>query len=176
MKETWKNIPNFDNKYRISNDGVVFSNVSGVVLNQYKDKDGYMIVHLSKHHQTYNRRVHRLVAQAFIPNPNDLPMVNHKDCDRSNNNVDNLELCDAKYNAQYGYLYGGLKNCITHIPRDINNKRIQQFTKDGLFVKEYPSVKIAAKETGISRTNIQGCANPKYKNHKSAGGFIWKYS
>ena len=80
--------------------------VKGHVLKQCNDKDGYLVVYVPVDKKWTNKRVHRLVAQTFIPNPNGLPMINHKDCDRANNEVSNLEWCDNSYNVQYREKFG----------------------------------------------------------------------
>ena len=115
MKEIWKDIPGYEGIYIVSNFGKVKSLqrtrkgsygsiriVYEKILNHKIDKDGYHIVTLSKEGKTKCIGVHRLVAQAFLPNSYNFPMINHKDEDPSNNFVDNLEWCDAKYNCNYG--------------------------------------------------------------------------
>ena len=115
MVEIWKDIPGYEGIYAVSNFGKVKSLqrtrkgsygsiriVYEKILNHKIDKDGYHIVTLSKEGKTKCIGVHRLVAQAFLPNIYNLPMVNHKDENPSNNFVDNLEWCTAKYNNNYG--------------------------------------------------------------------------
>jgi len=78
----------------------------GHILKQRLINSGYMVVYFRKNGKLVGRLVHRLVAEAFLPNPNNLPQVNHKDCDRTNNNVDNLEWCTISYNSRYREKYG----------------------------------------------------------------------
>ena len=78
----------------------------GRVLKQYYNRNGYMMVHIRIDGKQTNKYVHRLVAQAFLPNPDNLPQVNHLDCDRTNNNVENLEFCDNYYNQKYREEFG----------------------------------------------------------------------
>jgi len=80
--------------------------VKGRILKQYRHNNGYLFVSFSVNRKKVNRSVHRIIADCFIPNPDNLPQVNHKDCDRTNNNVSNLEWCDASYNNQYREKYG----------------------------------------------------------------------
>lgn len=80
--------------------------VKGQILKQHLDKSGYLYVSFNVNGKVVHRKVHRLVAETFIPNPHVLPQVNHKDCDPTNNCVDNLEWCDASYNMQYREKYG----------------------------------------------------------------------
>lgn len=123
----------------------------------------YEYVQIKKH----SLFIHRLVAETFIPNPDNLPQVNHKDENIHNNNVDNLEWCSAKYNANYG----------TRNERRSQKqyKYPQQYTLDGVFIKQYNSLSEAEKETGCKKTNISACCRDK-NNHKTCGGFKWKYA
>ena len=106
MLEIWKDIKGYEDKYKISNLGRVKSlkgkPLKGKILSIYKDKFGYVCVRLSKDNIQRTYRVHRLVAYAFLPNPNNYPEVNHKDEDRTNNCVNNLEWCSVSYNRNYG--------------------------------------------------------------------------
>ena len=113
---------------------------------------GYYSVDLMKNGKRYKFRVHRLVAEAFIPNPDNLPMVNHKDEDRLNNIASNLEWCDNTYNSQY--------------PNDLG---VYCFDLD----KYFKSASEAAVHTGVCRTSIVKCCNHKLQQ---AGGMLWCYS
>lgn len=101
MKEQWCYILNYSQKYLISNLGNIYSVKHKKLLKQSTDNKGYMRVNLYKG-KNHTVLVHRLVAQHFIPNPNKLPLVNHKDENPSNNSVDNLEWCTHTYNLNYG--------------------------------------------------------------------------
>lgn len=105
----------------------------------------------------------RLVAMAFIPNPDNLPCINHKDENPQNDCVENLEWCSVAYNNSYG----------SH--PDKTSKKVQQYTLDGVFVKEYRSIRKAAAELHIDQSNISKHlkGHPCYPH---AGGFIWRYS
>ena len=99
MEEKWLKVKGYEEFYEISDLGRIKSLISnGLILKQSLDKDGYCVVTLKRK----QFKVHRLVAMTFIPNPNNLPQVNHKDENKTNNTVDNLEWCDAKYNINYG--------------------------------------------------------------------------
>ena len=113
--EIWKDIEGYEGYYQVSNRGRVKSLERDVVKKDgtiihcneklkinVHDQKGYQMVKLHKNGSGSMKKVHRLVAQAFIPNPNNLPQVNHMDEVKSNNSVDNLEWCDSKYNNNYG--------------------------------------------------------------------------
>ena len=115
MIEEWRPIEGYEGLYEVSNTGQVrsldryvknghssYRLQKGRVLSPTKDRYGYLFVILTCNGKHKMFLVHRLVAQAFILNPDNLPQVNHKDEDKTNNRVDNLEWCDAKYNNNYG--------------------------------------------------------------------------
>ena len=118
--EIWKDIPEYEGKYQVSNlgrvkslqrwSGTKYYNREYILNNYVNKKNGYVYVYLTKNNKGKNIRLHRLVAQAFIPNPNNYLYINHKDCDRTNNNVNNLEWCTASYNVKYSFKYGKAKS------------------------------------------------------------------
>lgn len=95
-------IPGWEGLYSATTDGRIYSERNKIYLKPFLDKDGYYTVNLSKNGKAKTYRVHRLVAQTFLENPNDLPCINHKDENRINNCVKNLEFCTIEYNNQYG--------------------------------------------------------------------------
>lgn len=94
-------IPGYEGKYWATKSGAII-NGDGRGIRPYDNGYGYLIVELRAGGKRKHKRVHRLIAEAFIPNPNGLPEVNHKDENKHNNNVANLEWCDSSYNKQYG--------------------------------------------------------------------------
>ena len=111
MNEEWRPVVGYEGLYEVSNTGRVrsldrYDNRNcfrkSKVLSPVKDKYGYLLVNLYCNGKQHQMKIHRLVAEAFIPNQDDLPQVNHKDEDKTNNNVTNLEWCDATYNNNYG--------------------------------------------------------------------------
>lgn len=159
--EIFKDIPQYEGKYQISNKGRVWSIISQKYMKLYTTPTGYLTVSLvAKNGKQKVEKVHRLVGMAFIPNPDNLPQINHKDEVKTNNCVENLEWCDAKYNSNYG----------THM--DKIRKVTNQFDLNGNLLNTYISTVEASKATGVPSSNIVNCANGKLK---TAGGFIWKY-
>lgn len=112
--------------------------------------------------------VHRIVAETFIPNPNNLPCVNHKDENKKNNHVDNLEWCSYQYNIRYGEQY---KIRVQKSKQDIKyRKPVIQLTVDGTYISKHRSIYEAANATGICKASIKRCLSGKYK---TGGGFLW---
>lgn len=157
MKE-WKNIEGYEGLYQVSNLGRVKSIRSNTILRPYDIGRGYLAVKLCKNGINKNHKLHRLVAEAFIPNPDNLPCVNHKDENKANNCVDNLEWCSYSYNNNYGD----------------KNKPILQYTIDGEFVKEWKSLKEVAESFGVGHSNISCCCHKRY-GFKTAYGYIWEF-
>lgn len=172
IEEQWMEIKGYNGKYQVSNLGRVKSEkrmVSfGLIKREVKEKilkpcsngNGYLYVSLGR--GVENRRyIHRLVAEAFIANPNNYPQINHKDENRNNNSVDNLEWCDAKYNCNYG----------TH--RQKRYKPVTQYSLKNKYIKTWPSIKEASIFfNGKSRSHIGSCCSGK---KTTAFGYKWKY-
>lgn len=165
MKEKWKDIKGYEGLYKISNTGLVSSlhyrkSNKEQILKCGSDKDGYLQVNLCKNGKHKNHKIHRLVAIHFIENPNNLPQINHKDENKTNNNVDNLEWCTNKYNNNYG-----TKN-------DWNKKSIVQLSLDYKFICQYDSIIEAAKKINKNHSHITQCCQ---KKRRTAYGYIWRY-
>jgi len=164
-KEEWRPIIEYEGSYEISNYGRVKSNKRyELILKTTLTKNGYLGISIRHNGGRKFELVHRLVAKAFIPNPHNYPQVNHKDEVKTNNNVTNLEWCTNSYNINYG--------------TGIEKRRVQRFipincfSKDGEFIKAYPSL-TSAKEDGYCKKGISGVLNKKRKTYK---GFVWRYA
>lgn len=201
MKEIWKPIRGYETLYEVSNFGKVKGIKRNKLLKPKISRDGYLRVGLRKPNEKQRWFfIHRLVAIAFIPNLNNYPQINHKDEVKTNNCVNNLEWCTAKYNCNYG----------THIQRIIANtdyskidyearhrhtdyvkrykntdykkigaytrkrfsKKVIQYSLDGEKIREWESTRAIARELNIDHKGIVNCCNGKYK---TSYGFIWKY-
>ena len=147
--------------YYIDEYGNVYSLKSRRYINQQKGKDGYYYVNLCKNGERKRIAVHRLVATHFVENPLELPMVNHKDENRENNEFNNLEWCTAKYNTNYG------------------NARIKQASKIKKAVvcvetgEIFLSQKEAGKKKDIHSQHICDCCKGK---KQTCGGYHWRYA
>ena len=168
MEEIWKPIKDYEGLYEVSNLGKI-KTLSRIINGRKmpekikkldKTKQGYLRVQLSKNKENKKYSVHRLVAQAFILNPNNLPCVNHIDENPSNNNVNNLEWCTHLYNNLYNEKHK--RNC----------KKIKQLDKSYNIINIFDSVNEASQKTNIIRTEISNCLN---KRQKTAGGYHWQY-
>jgi hypothetical protein len=119
--------------------------------------------------------VHRLVATAFIPNFDNLPMINHIDCNPLNNHVDNLEWCDGQYNTKYAYdhnvKFHNFVNKMQKYATEKIKKIVNQYTLDDEYVTTHPSYCAAGKAIGVSDVAIRKCCNGK---SKQSAGFKWR--
>ena len=170
MEEIWKDIDGYEGLYQVSNLGNVRSlnyKRQGYTrkLRLRFDGVGYHIVSLCGNGKPKNAEVHRLVAKAFVSNPDNLPCVNHKDETRTNNKVDNLEWCTQQYNCTYGSAKAKFAAA--------RSKPVEQL-KDGIVVKRWESSNEAGR-AGFDQSHITKCCNgtAKYKTHK---GYEWRYA
>lgn len=162
MKELWKDIKGYEGLYQVSNLGRVKSlarhktsryNNEEIIMTNSLAKNYYQVA-LCKNGKVSRKRVNRLVAQAFIPNPNNLPYVNHKDENKLNNCVDNLEWCTPKYNSRY------------------SSPKINQYDENYNLLKTWNSCIEIQETLNIDKGNIFKVCQGK---RKTAGGYIWKY-
>lgn len=171
MAQVWKAVAGYEGLYQVSNDGHVKSLSNGKgkkekVLRQSISAEHYPSVALSKNGSLSRYSVHRLVAMAFLSNPNKLPEVNHKDENPYNNRVDNLEWCTHEYNINYS---SGLK-CYK---RRGHARKVNRVDASGKAISAYRSVTEASKRTGIGRTAI---SNALSRALGTSGGYGWQYA
>ena len=174
MKEIWKDIEGYEGLYQVSNLGRVrtlnYRRQKGVIKILKQAMNGkqhvcYSAVELSKNGTGKIFKVHRLVAMAFIPNPDNLPEVNHKDENHTNNVWTNLEWCNRHYQMNYGTIK---KRIASHFEKPVNQ------IHNGIVIATYPSISKASEITKICGANIGKCC--KGIHYKTAGGFQWQYA
>ena len=185
MKEEWKDIKDYEGLYQVSNWGKILSldyrhTGKPGLMNLGTDKDGYLVVCLSKNGEDKLCKVHRLVAQTFIPNPDNLPQVNHIDEDKTNNFVflnedgtvnkekSNLEWKSPKDNSNHGTRTERVAKANTN---GIRSKPVLQLSLSGDLIREWPSIGECGRN-GFSKGNVWACCNGKKPQYK---GFLFRY-
>ena len=179
MKEKWKDIKGYEGLYQISNYGnlrgldryITENNtnkkrhIKSKIIKPVVNNSGYHEVCLrNKNKEKKHHRIHRLVAEAFIPNPNNLPIINHKDKNKINNNVRNLEWCTYKYNNNYKK---------TTKPCWYKGVKVNQYDKDMNYIKTYNSMYEIERKYNVTRTSIRYCCLGK---NKTCRGYVWRYA
>lgn len=179
MEEIWKDINGYEGFYQVSNLGRVrsmdryvngnhitcdFQFMKGKIRKPVQDKLGYLKVSLRKNGSYKTYLIHRLVAEAFIPNPNNLPCVNHKDENPGNPNVDNLEWCTTDYNLKY-----------SNVAERINKfkfRKVIQYDLNMNEIQKWNSLKEAAIFVNTAQQNISRCCKGRCE---TCGGYKWRY-
>lgn len=161
-----KDIKGYEGLYAVTEDGRVWSHYRKRFLNPTADAKGYLRVDLYKDKKKQNYKIHRIVAEAYIDNPNNLPQVNHKDENKENNCVDNLEWCDTTYNLNYGSYPSAMAERVKGNCRAGKQVRC---VETGII---YKSMLEASRQTGINNACISHSLNGWAK---TAGGFHWEY-
>lgn len=174
MAEIWRPVKGYEGLYEVSNEGRVKSLerysvrfghqkelIDEKIISPRKSGSGYMLVSLSKQGERKTKSIHRLVAQAFIPNPKSFPFINHKDENKTNNHVDNLEWCTPKYNVNYGT--GRKRAKATH-----NLNKIKGKTEiDKALLKTHISKTALAQGLGVSHTTLRNwILDPRKRHYK----------
>lgn len=150
-----KDVQNYEGLYAVTSCGKVYSHKRKKFLKP-REVGGYLQVSLYKGGEREFYLIHRLVAEAYLPNPNNLPCVNHKDENKENNALQNLEWCTYEYNNNYG-------------------SRNQKISKPVFCVelnKTFDGARIAARELGLDQSHITKCCKGK---QKTTGGYHWRY-
>lgn len=206
MQEIWKDIKNYEGLYQVSNLGRVKSlnricydsvrkynkKIFKRILKQAIAKPGYYTINLTKNGKQQTYRIHRLVAETFIPNPYNYPIINHIDGNKLNNNINNLEWCTYKHNSKEAKKLGLLKSSINNLKRwngkygkeHNRSKKVYQIDiNTNEIIQMFYGIAEASRVTGINATNISACCNHsiKHKNGtswqvKTAGGYKWEFA
>ena len=176
--EIWKDIKGYEGKYQVSNKGRIKSlsraipHLEGfrviperIMVQHVSSTTGYYMVHLCKDKKYEWMLTHRIVAMTFIPNPNNLPFVNHKDEIKTNNSVENLEWCTPEYNINYSN--------VREKQIDAISKEVEQYDFDGKFIKRYKNCYEAGRILNVHPSSIRRCCTGEIG---STRGFIWKYT
>lgn len=179
MKEEWRPVTGYEKLYEVSNFGRIRSldrffirkngrplRCKGRLLDPYISIYGYYIVSLCDKGNSHVTALHKVVASEFIPNPDNLPCINHKDENKLNNQADNLEWCTIQYNNAYGTRNKRISDAQKRIP-------VKQFDLNGTHIKTWESISLVENTIGVSASKIvQVC---KGKRNKT-GGYIWRYA
>lgn len=162
VMENWRDVNGYSGIYEVSNTGRVARICNGTrkIRKPCKDRAGYLNLCLSKNGKEKTFRVHRLVADAFIPNPNGLKEINHKDEDKTNNNVCNLEWCTRAYNVRYG----------TRTSKTAT--KVGMYSISGDLVAVYAGIREACRANGFR--SPAGISRVLKKKRKTAYGFKWE--
>lgn len=167
--EQWKDIQDYEGLYQVSNYGRVKSLRRNIILKEMKSKESSYryFLSLAKNGVIKQVKCHRLVAKAFVPNPNQLPEVNHKNpvtSDMCDNRSSNLEWVTHQENMLWRVKCGNQpKNTFIKNGQSVCNKKVVQLTKDDKFIQVFPSLRIAMKETGLDETCISKVCHKKIK-------------
>ena len=176
-----KYIPGYENLYSIDTNGNVYSHISNKYLKPNVLNTGYVTVQLFKNKKGKRLLIHRLVAKTFIPNPNNLPQINHKDENKQNNNVKNLEWCTAKYNMNFGIASKTRHSNIDYSTQKrkeiaiINGRKCSKpilQIKNNKIIGKFKSGAEASRKTNTNHSHLLECCNGK---RHTANGYEWKF-
>ena len=189
MSEEWRDIQGYEGLYQVSNLGNIKSLFRyKKILKKSPVSSGYLSVELWKDKKNRRHLIHRLVAKAFIPNPEQLPQINHKDEDKTNNQVDNLEWCTAKYNMNYGTGNSRRRENTDYkaIPHELRVKWATENSKfrwkpvlqkeNGIVIARYENMYMAERAVNPNHKPNGNISMVCRGKRKSAYGFQWEYA
>lgn len=177
MEEVWSDFPDFEELFEVSSYGRIWDKKrKRLRFPHVQKKNGYAYFRFWKDHVRHNYRLHILVAKTFIDNPENKPEVHHIDENKLNNRIDNLMWVTHEehklLHKETGTRNKKLSNKLRNHPN--MSKPVEQYTKDGKFVAEYPSGEEAARKTGFSRGNISNCCSGR-NGCRTVKGYIFRF-
>lgn len=176
-KEIWKPVKTFETKYEISNLGNLKNIRTNKILKMTNKKKDYFRIILYDENHKRTTYIHRLVAETFIPNPNNFPIINHIDLNKQNNRVDNLEWCTQSHNTKDAISKGAktMSGFNKYNKNKFNNKygKLYQYDMKNNLINTFNNLEEAYIDTGVCKRNILQVIN-KQEGRKQAGGYIWK--
>ena len=181
VMNNWKDVVGYEGLYKVNQTGEIFSEYSKRTLTPYLSSDGYLRINLCRNKKVKITMLHRIVAEAFIPNPENLPVVNHIDGNKANPNVENLEWTTFSGNSIHSFSSGlsrisdKCRKAVSLVAAEngakTTSKAVIQIGTDGNVVNKFKSMREAERVTRIPRSNIaRACGSDDY----SAGGFKWR--
>ena len=168
--QVWKDVVGYEGLYLVSDEGFVIGVKSKKKLRVSPTYNGYHRVKLYRNAQGKTMMVHRIVASAFIPNPENKDQVNHKDGNKANNALTNLEWVTQEENQKHAYL-NGLSNI--EPANNATRKKVIQRDMNGCVIKVWRSISEASRALGLQISNISHCCSNKIK---STGGYKWSFA
>ena len=176
QKEIWKQVKGYEGIYEVSTLGKIKNSKRNIIKKPYKDKYGYFLIQLWSNNKSLTTGLHRIIAQAFIPNPQNKPQINHKNGIRDDNRIENLEWCTVSENHKHSFRELGRKGHSNMKGRKgklhPKSRPVIQKTLDGKIINKYGSVLEAQRYTHIQESSIRSVCYGKYKH---AGGYLWEY-
>lgn len=170
MEEIWRKTPEKYGNYEVSNIGRIRNAKIKKIKNTRVHKTGYVYGKTKKDGKKINIKLHRVVAETFIPNPYNKPQVNHINGIKHDNRVENLEWCTHSENMQHARAIG----LLSKTEKNVRKTEVLQISKDGVLLKQWKSIKEAANVLNLSESGISDVCRG-YENRETCGGFIWKY-
>lgn len=186
MNEVWVDMPGYEGMYQVSSYGRVKSLARKVRrgdtdhlqrerIIKPASLNGYYHVGLHRNGICKTAFIHRMVAIAFIPNPLSKDCINHKDCNRINNRVENLEWVTKAENNQHAWDNGRQEKLRELMKRGLRNRAVLQLDLNGNTIKQFDTIKEASSETGANHAHISQCCKNQY-GRRTCGGYKWQYS
>ena len=175
MTENWKSVKGYEGLYEVSDLGNVRHIKDGktTMKTLCPNKRGYVRVQLWKGNKGVHHSVHRIVAEAFVPNPLGKPQVNHIDENKQNNRASNLEWCTQIENHNHGTINERISASLTNNPK--RTKKVNAYDDSGTLVFSFASIREANRQLGVNASDITQCCK-KNGTHKHAGGYVWRYA